>query len=234
MTYDRKDIPNIADEYVLGLIETTDAAEIEFAMERDAELRAAIAASRERFLPLDTGVAPAAATEDLWRRIEAALPVQDRTGAQPSISIANDNRRNSWRMAAISAIAATFVLAIGLAYSLTRTVEPLVVAVLINESGEVQAVVEDFGNEHATIRMLADFSVPKDKTIQVWTLPSRERGPVSLGLIDGVRSARLDGSALPMPKNDQLYEITLEQAGGSPTGRPTGPILAKGLAKLPR
>lgn len=234
MTYDRKDIPDIADEYVLGLIEAADAGEIELAMERDAELRAAIAASRERFLPLDTVVAPAAATEDLWQRIEAALPAQDRTGARPAIASVNDNRRNGWRMAAISAIAATFVLAIGLAYSLTRTMEPLVVAVLINEAGEVQAVVEDFGNEQATIRMLGDFMVPSDKTIQVWTLPSREMGPVSLGLINGVRSARLDGPALPIPRNDQLYEITLEQAGGSPTGRPTGPILAKGLAKLTR
>ncbi|WP_407815360.1 anti-sigma factor domain-containing protein, partial [Staphylococcus aureus] len=47
-------------------------------------------------------------------------------------------------------------------------------------------------------------------------------------------SARLDGPALPTPRDNQLYEITLEQAGGSPTGRPTGPILAKGLAKFPR
>jgi anti-sigma-K factor RskA len=235
MTYDRKDIPNIADEYVLGLVEAADAAEIEVAMERDAELRAAIAASRDRFLQLDTGVAPVAATEELWQRIDAALPAQqNRTGAPSAILSANDNLRNGWRMAAVSAIAATFVLAIGLAYSLTRTVEPLVVAVLINEAGEVQAVVEDFGNEQTTIRMLADFTVPEDKTIQVWTLPSREMGPVSLGLIDGVRSARLDGPSLPTPRNDQLYEITLEQAGGSPTGRPTGPILAKGLAKLPR
>jgi anti-sigma-K factor RskA len=82
--------------------------------------------------------------------------------------------------------------------------------------------------------MLADFAVPGDKTIQVWTLPSKDVGPVSLGLIDGVRSARLDGPALPTPRSDQLYEITLEQAGGSPTGRPTGPILAKGFARMPR
>lgn len=108
------------------------------------------------------------------------------------------------------------------------------IAVLVNEAGEVQAVVEDFGNEKATVRMLADFAVPQDKTIQVWTLPSREVGPVSLGLIEGVRSASLEGPTLPKPRNDQLYEITLEQAGGSPTGRPTGPILAKGLARMPR
>lgn len=234
MTYDRKDIPHIADEYVLGLIEGADAAEIEVAMERDAELRAAIAASRERFLPLDTGVAPATASEELWQRIEAALPVQDRTRAIPVNLNANDNSRSGWRMAAISAIAAAFVLALGLAYTLTRTLEPLVVAVLINEAGEVQAVVEDFGNEQATIRILTDFSVPRDKTIQVWTLPSRDRGPVSLGLIDGVRSTHLAVPQLPTPRRDQLYEITLEDAGGSPTGRPTGPILAKGLAKLLR
>ncbi|MBO9112371.1 MULTISPECIES: anti-sigma factor [Rhizobium/Agrobacterium group] len=234
MTYDRKDIPAIADEYVLGLLGAADVNEVEVAMERDAELRAAIAASRERFLPLDMSVAPATVTEQLWQRIEAALPVQDQTGLMPLISNANDNRRNGWRMAAISAIAATFLLAIGLAYSLTRTVEPLVVAVLINDAGEVQAIVEDFGNEQATIRMLADFNIPGDKAIQVWTLPSRDRGPVSLGLIDGVRSARLAVPQLPTPRNDQLYEITLEQAGGSPTGRPTGPILAKGLAKLLR
>lgn len=234
MIYDREDIPAIADEYVLGLIEAADVDEVEVAMERDAELRAAIAASRERFLPLDMSVVPATVTEQLWQRIEAALPVQDQTGVMPLISNANDNRRSDWRMVAISALAATFLLAIGLAYSLTRTVEPLVVAVLINDAGEVQAIVEDFGNEQATIRMLADFNIPGDKTIQVWTLPSKDRGPVSLGLIDGVRSVRLAVPQLPTPRGDQLYEITLEEAGGSPTGRPTGPILAKGLAKLLR
>jgi anti-sigma-K factor RskA len=34
---------------------------------------------------------------------------------------------------------------------------------------------------------------------------------------------------LPGPGPDQLFEITLEPRTGSPTGRPTGPILYKGL-----
>jgi len=234
MTFDRKDIPAIADDYVLGLLEASDAEAIEAAMERDGELRAAIAKSRERFLPLDTGVEPAAVNGELWNNIESRLPPQDKSTANRPIRTANDNKRNRWRSIAISAIAATVVLAAGLTFSLTRTAEPLVIAVLLNEAGEVQAVVEDFGNEKATLRMLADFAVPQDKTIQLWTLPSREVGPVSLGLIDGVRSARLEGPVLPTPRSDQLYEITLEQAGGSPTGRPTGPILAKGFARMPR
>ncbi len=234
MMMERKDIPAIADDYVLGLLETSEATTVEAAMETDGELRAAIAASRERFLPLDTTVEPAAIKGELWSNIESRLPLQSKSASLKLTHTANDNSTNRWRAIAVSAIAATVVLAAGLTFSLTRTTEPLVIAVLVNETGEVQAVVEDFGNERATVRMLADFAVPGDKTIQVWTLPSKDVGPVSLGLIDGVRSARLDGPALPTPRSDQLYEITLEQAGGSPTGRPTGPILAKGFARMPR
>ncbi|CDZ26538.1 anti-sigma factor domain-containing protein [Neorhizobium galegae] len=233
MISDRKDIPAIADEYVLGLLDHGEAAQLEADMEEDKELMAAVAASRDRFLPLDMSIEPAAVNDSLWSRIEASLQPQVKP-AQPSPPPGLNDNRAGWRLTAISAIAATVILAVGLAFSLMRTTEPVVVAVLVDEAGEVRAVIEDFGSQQAVIKMLADFDVPDDKTIQVWTLPSRDMGPVSLGLIDGIRSARLDRPSLPLPRNGQLYEITLEQAGGSPTGRPTGPILAKGLAKLPR
>jgi anti-sigma-K factor RskA len=228
MTYDRNNLAGIADEYVLGLLEPAETAEIEAQIEGDAELKAAVAASRERFLPLDMGVEPATVEEKLWRKIEAALPARQAVVSTPP---ANDNRRNGWRATVLSALAAALLMAVGLGWSLTRVVEPVVIAVLINEAGEAQAVVEDFGSEKATVRLLRDFDVPEGKTFQVWTLPSQEMGPVSLGLIDRARSVRLQAPSLPAPRNDQLYEITLEQQGGSPTGRPTGPIIAKGFAR---
>lgn len=241
MTLDRHDFAAIADEYVLGLLDEADAAQVEAEMERDTMLATAVAAARERFLPLDTGTDPVDVSSGLWDRIETGLT--EKVAAQPpSITsipstrpvAGNDNVQSGWRSAAISAIAASLLLAGGLIWSVTRTVEPLVVAVLLNEAGEVQAVVEDFGNDTASVRLLTDFTVPPAKTMQVWTLPSREMGPMSLGLLEDSHSAKLSGSALPPPKDTQLYEITLEQAGGSPTGRPTGPILAKGFAKLAR
>ncbi|MCO5732215.1 anti-sigma factor [Rhizobium sp. SSA_523] len=231
MSVERDELEGLADEYVLGLLEPAEAARIEAQMERDDKLSAAVAASRERFLPLDTAVEPAIVDAGLWARIEAALPAQQRP--RPA-SPANDNRFNGWRATALSALAASLVLAAGLGWSLMRVTEPVVIAVLMNEAGEAQAVVEDFGNETATVRLLREFDVPEDKTIQVWTLPSRDMGPVSLGLIEAGRSTRLHGPSLPAPRSDQLYEITLEQEGGSPTGRPTGPILGKGLASLAR
>ncbi len=234
MTYDRTDIPNLADDYVLGLLDTNEAREIEHAMERDPEMRAAIAASRDRFLPLDLSATPQPVSADLWQRIEAALPSQDNESPVTVRQVANDNSARRWKFATFASLAATLLMAVGLFYTLTRSVEPLVIAVLVNDKGDIQAVVEDFGNEEASVRLLADFALPRDKTIQVWTLPSRDVGPVSLGLLDDGRSSSLQAPYLPKPRADQLYELTLEQSGGSPTGRPTGPILAKGFARMPR
>ncbi|WP_312408526.1 anti-sigma factor domain-containing protein [Rhizobium sp.] len=241
MKFASENVAHIADEYVLGLLSEADVAEVENEIERNSTLATAVAEARERFLPLDTNVDPAALSPVLWQAIDARLPEQA-TMETPSIAFVsprvptagNDNVRSGWRSAAISAIAASLILAVGLVWSVTRSVEPLVVAVLVNEAGEVQAVVEDFGNDTASIRLLTDFNVPEEKTMQVWTLPSREMGPMSLGLLEDAHSAWLSGSTLPKPQDAQLYEITLEQAGGSPTGRPTGPILAKGFAKLTR
>jgi anti-sigma-K factor RskA len=248
MKFTPSEFPAIADEYVLGLLDEADTAAVEAEIERSAALAEAVAEARERFLPLDINVDPAAVSPALWEAIAARLPEQAVTEnvtapvpvspAPPAVA-GNDNARegsvrSGWRAAAVSAIAASLILAGGLVWSVTRTVEPLVVAVLLNEAGEVQAVVEDFGNDTASIRLLTDFAVPQDRTMQVWTLPSREMGPMSLGLLEDAHSATLHGPALPRPQDAQLYEITLEQAGGSPTGRPTGPILAKGFAKLAR
>lgn len=50
-----------------------------------------------------------------------------------------------------------------------------------------------------------------------------------MGLVDQARTVRLDLGKLPLPGENQLFEITLEPETGSPTGKPTGPILMKGL-----
>lgn len=232
-----QDMTHLADEYVLGLMEPLQAQTFEALLETDEALRTAVAASRERFLPLDATVEPVDVPEDLWSRIAAGIsaPGADKTPPSPDHPKAsNDNRASRWRWTAFGSLAASLLLAVMLGWSLFTRPDPVVIAVLLDSNGEAQAVVEDFGNERATVRLLADFTVPEGKTLQVWTLPSREMGPVSLGLLENSRSAALRGPALPRPQDEQLYEITLETAGGSPTGRPTGPILVKGFAKAPR
>jgi anti-sigma-K factor RskA len=285
MSIEAKTIFEIADDFVLGLLDADEFFQVEARIETDPALAAAVSAARDRFLPLDLSAAPIAVTDGLWARIEQTLPKQSVTtqtattarstdsdsrgtagsavpgaadvtdaagpGAAAAVPpgasgtgqltaekaarpAANDNLAGRWKIGAMLASAASLVLATGLGWALMRPVEPMVVAVLLNGAGEPQAIVEDFGNDTASIRLLSDFSVPADKVMQVWTLPTREMGPVSLGLLQQAHSATLASPKLPPPHDAQLYEITLEQTGGSPTGRPTGPILVKGFAKLPR
>ncbi len=233
MTDIKQDIARIADEYVLGLLDDDDHERVEAQITDNRDLREAIAASRERFLPLDTSVDETPPSPSLWQRIDAGLAAAPDEAPQKPLAASNDNRLSLWKRTAVASLAASLLLTAGLGWSLMRPVDPVVVAILVNDAGEPQAIVEDFSNKQASIRLLADFTVPEGKTMQVWTLPNREMGPVSLGLLDHHRSAKLATPTLPEPKNDQLYEITLEQSGGSPTGRPTGPILVKGFAKIP-
>ena len=106
----------------------------------------------------------------------------------------------------------------------------MVIAVLVDAAGTPTAIVEDYGSADARIRFVAGVEVPAGQQMQVWTLPSPETDPVSLGLLQGSTATELDAPALPTPTEGQLYEIMLEPLGGSPTGRPTGDILAKGPA----
>ena len=227
-----------ADEYVLGLLDPHEAEAVEAEIERDPAMAKAVAESRDRFLELDLAGGAEPASEDLWARISASVdqgkaePAPKDSAAKP----ANDNRRglSFWRSTAVASLAACLLLVVGLGASLMMRPEPQVVAILVNDAGEPMVLVEDFGDRSARITPLGDFAPPDDRVMQVWTLPSEDLGPVSLGLLDDWQSATLEGPDLPTPQETQLYEITLEQPGGSPTGRPTGPILVKGFAKLPR
>lgn len=91
-------------------------------------------------------------------------------------------------------------------------------------------VVEQLSDGSLLIRPVRPLGASAGRVLQVWTkAPDAER-PTSLGL------ARADGSLRVLPEQarqagaveGQLFELTEEPAGGSPTGLPTGPVLAIG------
>lgn len=224
-----------ADAYVLGLMEDDERQAIEAEMDVDQDLARAVGEARDRFLELDLVGPTSPVSADLWSRIEARLGPQQTTSRSPDPRPAvNDNRLAWWRGVGISAAAASLLLVGALSYTLLRQAEPQVVAILMNAEGEPVVMIEDFGNDTAKVIPLTDVSVAADRSLQLWTLPSRDTGPVSLGVLDGWRTAMIEGPDLPGPMEEQLYEITVEPLGGSPTGKPTGPILGKGFAKMPR
>lgn len=209
-----------AEEFVLGLLDDRTEQELADALARDRVWAEAVGRARDRLLPLDEAAPALPGAGRLWDGVAPRLhPIRS---ARP--------RRASRRWAPLTAATAAG-LALGIFIGGNWfTTEPIVMAVLVDDTGMPTAVVEDFGAADARIRFVRDVDVPQGRQMQVWTLPSADRGPVSLGLLASDTGTELDAPRLPEPDTGQLYEITLEPDGGSPTGRPTGAILAKGLA----
>ncbi|WP_051489470.1 anti-sigma factor [Roseivivax halodurans] len=229
----------LIDEVVLGLASEADVARLEALAAQDPDVAARVEQARRRFAPLDDTAEELPVPAGLWDRIARALDAPQDDAARPArdntvVDLATMRRHlNRWRVGASAAIAASLVLAGLLGWTMTRSVDPLVVAVLQDESGAVIALVESNADNTTSVTLLERPGVPPDQVMQVWTKPDDDGLPVSLGLLPTARSSVLMVDGLPAPHSDQLYEITFEPAGGSPTNLPTGPILGKGLAKEP-
>jgi anti-sigma-K factor RskA len=86
------------------------------------------------------------------------------------------------------------------------------------------------GDDTLRLEPLATTVVPDRRALQLWTKADGWAGPVSLGLVKPGEAVEIKLGKLPKVVPNQLFEITLEPAAGSPIGRPTGPILYIGRA----
>jgi len=89
--------------------------------------------------------------------------------------------------------------------------------------------VQDAGRQIRLIPLGVD-AVPAGKTLHFWTNGNNWRGPVSLALVQPGQILQIPLDKLPPLLPNQLFELTLEPLGGSPTGKPSGPIQFIGRA----
>jgi anti-sigma-K factor RskA len=163
-----------------------------------------------------------------WARIEAALPggteaaAPSRQGVEPRRL--EHRRPNPWRWFALGSGAIAAGLA---ALLLVRPAEepPPLMTVLLSSRDQPAWLVEAERSGELRLAAVNRQPVPEDRVMQLWALPRGATAPTSLGLIpSGAGEHRASTTAI-RPSPGMLIEITLEPPGGSPTGRPTGPIL---------
>ena len=228
MTPEERDA--LAGEYVLGTLEAGAARGVERALADDAELREAVAGWEARLAPL-TALAPEEAPPpDLWARIEAALP-----GAAAAPSRRNPDRRrlDPWRWLALGSSAVAAGLAAALLFRPPAPEAPLMTVLLTSRDQPAWLVEAEPGG---ALRLAAvnRQPVPPDRAMQLWALPQGATAPTSLGLIAPEAGQHSVSTTAIRPEPGMLIEITLEPPGGSPTGRPTGPILFIGRLSAAR
>jgi anti-sigma-K factor RskA len=206
----------LAAEYVLGTLEAREAGAVAAALPRDPALAEAVARWEARLAPLIALAAPEAPPPGLWDRIEAALDPPARPAAPPLWRRLLD----PWRIGALGATAVAAGLAALLLFRPAPA--PMLMTVLLTDRDQPAWLVQA-DREAIRLASLNTRPAPPDRVLELWALPQGATAPTSLGLIpaDGRITVR---PATIRPHPGMLIEITLEPPGGSPIGRPTGPV----------
>ena len=206
-----------AAEYALGLLPEAEKPAFEARLTRDPELRDELAAWETYFATLADAAEPVSPPPQVFRRIESDLfPAP---------------RRSVWRGIlpyVLGAVTGALVTWAVFSAGLLAPTGPELRADLAPVEGEAAFAVR-FDAQTGLLAIDAGAgALPQDGALELWLIAG-EAAPVSLGLLAE------DGTALrPLPPilADRLVGATLavssEPAGGSPTGAPTGPVLAAG------
>jgi anti-sigma-K factor RskA len=231
MDYSRPELADrLAAEYVAGTLRGPARRRFESLLPAHPLLREATRAWEGRLMPLTAAIAPVQPSGDVWRRISerigggAAAPA--RGGAW--------NRLPFWRgLAAFASVAA-----IGLAVLLANpTPAPPPIVVVLAPTGSAAGtaapatLVASISGDRSTLvtRPIVPVSVQPDRALELWAVPTTG-APRSLGLLPGGSgTVALRGKVLA---GADTLAVSLEPAGGSPTGQPTGPILYAGKFSL--
>lgn len=209
----------LAGEYVLGTLHGRARRRFERLLFTEPALRAEVTAWEERLAPWLQRIAPVTPPARVWARIRRRLH-------GPSVT--------PWRWAAGLATAAALVLAVALVVLRPAPVVPSApthIAVFNARSGAPVWVIEaklDAGRAGGAMHMqaLAGARPPAGKSYELWMLPA-EGAPVSLGLMpaSGTADRRISAALAERLRAAQGLAVSLEPAGGSPSGRPTGPVV---------
>lgn len=203
----------LAAEYVLGVLSLSERMAVEAQMKTDAAFALRVADWEARLAPLNDAYAEVPAP-DLMPKIEARLfPAPARPVRRSPFG---------WLVRGVlGAMTAAVLVLAGIALF-----APPVPAPLIATLGEADAPLRfeaRFDGAALIVTRVAGGAAPDGQVQEVWLI-APEAAPVSLGLLPG------DSLTVPYPAAPAGWTlaVSLEPAGGSPTGAPTGPVLAAG------
>ena len=226
------DLDALASEYVLGTLEPGQRRDVQNRLAMDPDLRAAVDAWEERLLALTELAEPQTPSPTLWGRIERSLNHQDRRDSRPAPTAQSWwNLLPLWRGLAGAGLVASLLLSM-LLLNRPATENPTTyLVVLVAPQNQAPGWVIQANNPtQIQLIPLSVSQVPADKALQFWTKADGWQGPVSLGMVEPGHTLSVPLDKLPPLQPNQLFELTLENPNGSPTGKPTGPIQFIGRA----
>ena len=216
-----------AAELALGVLDGVDRAAALRRMIAEPHFARDVERWRDHFILLLAGVAEHPAPRGLYDRIEARIDGRIET---PRRTI------NPWKPTAIAAsLAALAMTAVALrpveappAQSASRAATaPMIAAMALTDSKLSQPALYDA--DAGMVKMPGPMPIPTGRSAQLWVIEG-DSAPKPLGIFRAVAAgsyvaeARIGTVIAP----GTILAISIEPIGGSPTGLPTGPVIASG------
>lgn len=231
MDYGRRErADRLAAAYVLGTLRGPARRRFEALLPAHPALREAVEGWRLRLEPMSLSVAPVAPPDRVWQQIERRLfgepaPAPDEAPARWWQQLL------PWRLLSGLASAAALGMAVLMLQPAAPEDPPLVVVLGaspksgggVMHASFVASVSAD--GQALVLRPIDLVPLETGRALELWALPA-DGAPRSLGLVDAhgqtvLRRARL-------LDDTRAFAISVEPAGGSPTGQPTGPVVSVG------
>jgi anti-sigma-K factor RskA len=222
----RDDNDLLAAEYVLGLLPAEDRAKFAARLASSRTLQASVRKWEEHFKDFADEVQPVAPPADVARKLDARLfPIAAQTqstGFWSSLYF--------WRGLAMTSLAGLIALS---SFNLrdpvvTPEAGTELVAQVTGETNSVTlaAYYDEAAGELRLNRIAGNPAA--NRSFELWLIAGQD-APVSLGVVPSANPARIS-----VPENlrakfkDGVLAVSDEPQGGSPTGAPTGAVLATG------
>jgi len=214
----------LAAEYVLGVLDAARRREVETRIARDRAFAREVAEWQTRLAPLVARIEPVEPPLYVWPRVRNAVFGVERRSRFDDVSFWR------WLTAGAGAVAAA---ALVFAFTTRTPPAPTVVAPLvaaINLDDGKPAFVATIDRARGTMIVMPIAAViPAEKVPELWLIPPGDK-PHSLGVVDIAHPVSI---TIPAALRDAVtlqaaVAISVEPRGGSPTGQPTGPVIAKG------
>jgi anti-sigma-K factor RskA len=216
-------IDQLAAEYVLGTLRGKARDRFETLMYSSYQIRLAVWSWETQIGPLGTVAPERTPPKRVWRNIRERL----RHGGRKTAPV---KALHWWRDWGFAPATAAILLLVGSMFMLMPRLQsqPEQIALFTNENAQPQWLVSvDLQSGKLTTKALNASALAANQAFELWALPE-SGAPQSLGLMPvagGATDRRLPDALVQLLKSANGLAVSIEPAGGSPTGLPTGPVV---------
>jgi anti-sigma-K factor RskA len=221
-------------EYVLGVLDADARAAVAHEIATTDEAATAVALWQRRLMPLADTIAEVTPAPYVWARIHDALKLDAPAKAKPPRTGLWENLQLwHWLGIGASVVAAALLVVVSLPHlaPAPSAVSAGYMASTIQQDNGVTGWTATMDLQHARMVVVpaSPVAFEQGRAPELWLIPPGQK-PIAVGMIarDKPTTLALDPTLLAQLGPTAALAVSVEPMGGSPTGQPTGAVIAKG------